>query len=73
MDGVYRYSSKKSSARVLQTLVGDFVSGVLGGSLAPFAAYLNDAKNIDPEELAELKKIVQSIEQSDARKENGND
>ncbi len=45
-------------------MVSDFVSGVLGGSLAPFAAYLNSAKNLDPSEVADLKKIVQSIEQN---------
>ncbi len=73
LDGVYQYSSKKSSASVMQAVVGDFVQNVLGGSLAPFAAYLNHAKDVDPEELAELKRIVQELERSSETREETND
>ncbi len=62
IDNVYHYSTKKSSRTILQGMVKDFVQSVLGGSLAPFAAYLNDAKDVDPKELAELKRIVNEIE-----------
>jgi BlaI family transcriptional regulator, penicillinase repressor len=62
IDNVFHYSPKASAASVLQNLVQDFVQGVLGGSLAPFAAYLNDAKNLDPAEVEKLKKIVRELD-----------
>lgn len=68
IDGVYHYSTKKSSRVVLQGMVKDFVNSVLGGSLAPFAAYLNDAKNLDPNDVAELKRIVNEMESSQCEK-----
>ncbi len=64
INNVFHYSPKRSAAVVLQGLVSDFVHGVLGGSVAPLAAYLNDAKSIDPQELAELKQIVAELDAS---------
>jgi predicted transcriptional regulator len=61
IDGVFHYSPKRSAASVLEGLVKDFVQGVLGGSLTPFAAYLNDATDLDPNEVAKLKKIVREM------------
>lgn len=69
INNVFHYSSKRPTANILQSLVGDFVQGVLGGSLAPFVAYLNDAKDLDPNEIAELKKIVREMEESPRKKE----
>ncbi len=43
-------------------MVGDFVQQVLGGSLAPFMAYMSEASELSQEELQELKKIVQDLE-----------
>lgn len=62
IDSLYHYSPKRSAASVLESLVKDFVQGVLGGSVAPFAAYLNDAKDLDPQEVAQLKKIVDEMD-----------
>ena len=70
IDGVYHYSPKRSASSVLEGLVKDFVQGVLGGSLAPFAAYLNDAKDLDPVEVAKLKKIVRELDSKPSEKEN---
>ncbi len=61
-EGVYQYVTRRSAATVLQGLVSDFVSGVLGGSLSPFAAYLSGAKGLNPQELAELKRIVEQLQ-----------
>lgn len=63
-NGVYHYVTRRSAASVLQGLVGDFVAGVLGGSLSPFAAYLSGAKGLNPRELAELKRIVEQLQPS---------
>jgi len=68
-EGVYQYSAKRTSAQILQSLVGDFVSGVLGGSLTPFTAYLNEAKNLDPNEVAALKKIIVELEDDSRKRE----
>ncbi len=69
IDGIFHYSPKRSASSVLEGLVKDFVQGVLGGSLAPFAAYLNEAKDLDPDEVAKLKKIVRELESIPAEKE----
>ena len=69
IDGVFHYSPMRSASSVLEGLVKDFVHGVLGGSLAPFAAYLNDAKDLDPEEVAKLKKIVRELDSDNIAKE----
>lgn len=60
--GVYQYVTKRSATSVLQGLVSDFVAGVLGGSLSPFAAYLSGAKGLSQEELSELKRIVEQLQ-----------
>src|SRR5215469_287212 len=39
-DGAHQYRPKISKAELLDGLVGDFVEGVLGGSISPFIAYL---------------------------------
>src|SRR6185295_1779571 len=38
--GVHRYTPKVALAEVLESLVGNFVADVLGGSMSPFVAYL---------------------------------
>ena len=69
IDGVFHYSPKRSASSVLEGLVKDFVQGVLGGSLEPFAAYLNEAKDLDPDEVAKLKKIVRDLDSGSSEKE----
>lgn len=59
---VNHYSPRHSIRVVLQDMVNDFVQGVLGGSVAPFAAYLNNAKSLDPKEVEQLKNIVKGLD-----------
>ena len=66
IDNVYHYSPKQSLSVVLKDMVSDFVQGVLGGSIAPFAAYLTQSQPLQPDELQQLKKLVQRLE-SDAK------
>jgi predicted transcriptional regulator len=47
---------------VLRGLVREFVEKTLAGSLSPFVAYLAEAKELAPEELAELRRMVESLE-----------
>ncbi|MFN7731519.1 MAG: BlaI/MecI/CopY family transcriptional regulator [Pirellula sp.] len=66
IDNVYHYSPKQSLSVVLKDMVSDFVQGVLGGSIAPLAAYLTQSQPLQPDELQQLKKLVQRLE-SDAK------
>src|SRR5262245_14980035 len=54
VEGVYRYTARISRMDLLKGLVRDFVQQTLGGSVAPFTAYLTEADDITPEELADL-------------------
>ncbi len=63
VENVYHYSPKQSIGNVLHDVVSDFVQGVLGGSLAPFTAYLNQANDLDPEELKQLRAMVRQLDQ----------
>jgi BlaI family penicillinase repressor len=65
IDNVFHYSPKQSLSDVLKDLVGDFVNGVLGGSVVPLAAYLTQSHPLKAEEIEQLKKLVQRLE-SDA-------
>ena len=65
IDNVFHYSPKQSLSEVLKDLVGDFVNGVLGGSVVPLAAYLTQGHPLKAEEIEQLKKLVQRL-QSDA-------
>jgi predicted transcriptional regulator len=60
--GVYRYSAVKSSAEILRGLVGRFIEKNLGGSIAPFLEYLNEAAPLTNKELRTLEKLVAKLE-----------
>lgn len=63
-EGVYLYSITAEGTRVLESLVKEFVSETLGGHLTPIVAFLADAENLTPDEIAALRRIV---EQADER------
>lgn len=69
IDNVFHYSPKQSAASVLRGMVGDFVHGVLGGSILPLAAYLTEEKRLSAEQVAELKKLVEQLEDGDSKGE----
>jgi len=60
--GVNRYSPRVAMHSLVQSLIGDFVTGVLGGSVSPFVAYLGRQSQLAPEELDELKRLVRELE-----------
>ena len=50
--GVYRYSSPRSQAELLQSAVGSFVERTLSGSVSPFVTYLAEkSEQVSEEEL----------------------
>ena len=65
--GVYRYRARTSSAELLRGVVGRFVERSLGGSVAPFVAYLNETRDVSDAELKELEELVSKL-QADRRK-----
>jgi predicted transcriptional regulator len=62
LGGVNRYSPSEPKPELLQGLVRDFVQKALGGSVSPFVAYLGREARLSPEELSELKQLVQEQE-----------
>lgn len=64
--GTNHYSPRVSVTALLQRLVGDFVQRMLGGSVSPVVAYLQDAEQIDAADLAELKSLVKQLEDRQA-------
>ena len=64
--GVNRYSPRVAMTQLVQSLIGDFVQGVLGGSVSPFVAYLGKQTEFEPEELDELKRLVRELESRDS-------
>jgi len=67
VDSVYRYSTQVSASRAISEMVSDFIRGVLGGSVSPFVAYLSEAKDLSDDDVQELRKLVQGLEQRPAR------
>ena len=65
--GVYRYRARTSSADLLKRAVGRFVERNLGGSLAPFLAYLSESSAVSDAELRELEELVARLN-ADKRK-----
>ncbi|HTV01991.1 MAG TPA: BlaI/MecI/CopY family transcriptional regulator [Luteitalea sp.] len=62
VQGVFRYSAEAGPDAVLKEAVGTFVSRTLGGSVSPFVAYLHDAGEVTPAELAELEELVARLQ-----------
>ena len=58
----FRYSPRSPQREVLRGLVREFVEKTLGGSLSPFTAYLAEAEGLPPEELRELRRLVEALE-----------
>ncbi|MCS7186197.1 MAG: BlaI/MecI/CopY family transcriptional regulator [Armatimonadetes bacterium] len=59
----YQYSPSQPKTALFQSLVRDFVQSVLGGSIAPFVAYLSQEAKLSDEELRELRQLVLELEE----------
>lgn len=60
--GANRYSPAIAPEELMQSLVSDFVTKILGGSVSPFVAYMAEAAEISDAELQELKKVVTDLD-----------
>ena len=61
VEGVYQYAPRQAPAKLFRGLIRDFVAQALGGSVAPFVAYLADDAQLTQEELAQLRKLVDDL------------
>ena len=59
---VYLYSPKKNKKKHILELINNFVENVLDGHVAPIFKYMVENAKISREELQELKKIINEIE-----------
>jgi len=61
--GVFHYFPAGGKTRLFEGLVDDFVQSVLGGSVTPLVAYLTNKVEANPAEIAELKRLVDKLEE----------
>ena len=66
--GVYRYQARASSEELTQGAIRRFVDRNLGGSVAPFVAYLSESARLTDAEVEELEAVLARL-QSARRKE----
>jgi len=60
--GLYQYSPSVPKLQMQQTLVRNFVTQALGGSLEPFMAYLTQEAEVSDSEMADLKQFIDGLE-----------
>ena len=65
---VQRYTATSEQRQVVSDLIGQFVTRTLGGSPAPFLAYLAESKDLSDEQVAELRAIVDDLERREEGK-----
>jgi predicted transcriptional regulator len=62
VDGVYRYAPRTAPSAAVRQAVHSFVERTLGGSVAPFVAYLSERSRLSAEEIAELEMLLARLE-----------
>jgi predicted transcriptional regulator len=67
VEGVYQYAPRTAPGAAVRQAVQSFVDRTLGGSVAPFVAYLSERERLSDEELVELESLVARL-QRDRRK-----
>lgn len=61
------YSPCLSRSELMRGVVRGFVEKTLGGTLSPFMAYLTEDAEMGPEELEDLKRLVEELESREGR------
>lgn len=67
LDGIFLYSSALSQGELMQGVIQKFVSKALGGSVSPLVAYLAEEQELSDVEIAELRKLVDGLDEGGAR------
>jgi predicted transcriptional regulator len=65
--GPVRFRAVLDQDKVLPTLIGRFVEGVLGGSAAPLLAYLAGSSKLSSKDLEALREISRKIGKEDKK------
>jgi predicted transcriptional regulator len=65
--GVYRYQARASSEELTRGAIRRFVDRNLGGSIAPFVAYLSESADLTDAELKELEDVVARLHSAKKR------
>jgi predicted transcriptional regulator len=63
IDGVYKYMPRHSATEIVQGMIKQFVRDALQGTVSPFIAYMSDSAEVSDQELAELKTLVNELEE----------
>lgn len=58
IDGVYRYRAAVPTGDLDRRAVAEFVERTLGGSLAPFVAYLAESERLDEKQVRALEALL---------------
>ena len=66
-EGIFVYSPSVPKTELLRTLVRDFVSKALGGSVSPFVAYLADEAEMSAIDVEALRKVVRELEKGEGK------
>src|SRR5688572_19867926 len=66
-EGSYQYLPRTAPGAAVRQAVQSFVDKTLGGSIAPFVAYVAERERVSDEELAELETLLAKL-QRDRRK-----
>lgn len=65
---VYEYAPSVSKTQLMRDAVSQFVETTMGGSFAPFLAYLAQETEVSDEQLRELKSLVRELESGNRSK-----
>lgn len=68
---LFRYTATGEQVQVVSDLIGQFVNKILGGSPAPFLAYLAGAKDLSEDQIAKLREIVDDLERDEGDSDDG--
>jgi len=60
--GANEYSACLTRSALMRGVVRGFVEETLGGTLSPFVAYIAEEASVGPQELEELKRLVEELE-----------
>ncbi|MEO2020045.1 MAG: BlaI/MecI/CopY family transcriptional regulator [Fuerstiella sp.] len=61
-NGIYHYAPRLEKSELLKQVVGEFMENTLQGTLSPFVAWLAGKPDISPQELQQLKQVVDELE-----------
>ncbi len=68
---LFRYTATGEQVQVVSDLIGLFVNKILGGSPAPFLAYLAGTKDLSEDQIAKLREIVDDLERDEGDSDDG--